>query len=180
MLYEPPYISEVKPFEPLAPPVSWPRVSLVSFRLPRAEIERELGAPQERDADSNGVGPMDVWAMRFPCGLEVLLLAFHRDASLARDVSADEPCWVEIQSNSTELEHIAAHLPFELVDISLWEPDLRTSPAAEWAVMRQDDNGHVFRVEEHASRCAAERAVQRLESGKHKQMYWLTALEPAR
>lgn len=170
----------MKPFEPLTPPVSWPRTPLVSFRKPRAELQRELGAPQARDVDSNGVGPMDVWAMRFPCGLELLLLAFHYDAKRCRDVVDDEPCWVEIQSNSTELEHIAAHLRFELVEVSPWEPDRCTDPPAQWAVMRQDDNGHVFRVEEHASRCAAERAVERLEGGKHKQMYWLTALEPGR
>lgn len=121
---------------------------------------------------------MDVWALRFPCGLELLLLAFHHDARLYRDVAEDEPGWVEIQSNSTEIEHIAAHLPFELADVTPCAPDTCTHPPPQWAVMRQDDNGHVFRAEEHASRCAAEAALGRFEGLSHKQMYWITSLDP--
>ncbi len=119
---------------------------------------------------------MDVWALRFGCGLEILLLAFHFHSGLGRTLEPDEPGFVEIQATSKDFEHISAHLPFALEHVEPWLPDGRTSPEPCVAVMRQDDNGHVFRVRSYSSQCAAERELARLEALTHKQTYWLEAL----
>ena len=161
-------------WKPLEGRVTWDRRPLVSFRQSRSEIERELGPPQERDADSNGVGLMDIWALHFDCGLELLLLAFHIERDFDNEISWTHQGWVELQANTTDFEHVASHLPFELNEISPWVPDRRTSPPPRWRVMRQDDNGHVFLVQAFAPRCAAEAALERLERLTHKQSYWLT------
>jgi hypothetical protein len=42
-----------------------------------------------------------------------------------------------------------------------------------WLVLRQDDNGNVFLMSEHASESAARTAAQTLEARAHKQMYWI-------
>jgi len=162
-------------WKPFAPPVLWDRRPLVLFRESRHSLEGVLGAPQERDGDSNGIGPWDVWALRFECGLEVLLLAFHL-ASDFSEVPASEVTWVEIQSNSTEFPHIATHLPFALSGISPWLPDRRTYPPDRWVLKRQDDNGGVFEVQRFSSKCAASLALAKFEALHHKQSYWLEEL----
>lgn len=42
-----------------------------------------------------------------------------------------------------------------------------------WLVLRQDDNGNVFLMSEHASESAARTAAQTLEARAHEQMYWV-------
>jgi len=42
-----------------------------------------------------------------------------------------------------------------------------------WLVLRQDDNGNVFLMSEHASESQARLAAQALEARAHKQMYWI-------
>jgi hypothetical protein len=44
-----------------------------------------------------------------------------------------------------------------------------------WLVLRQDDNGNVFLMSEHASESAARSTAQALEARAHKQMYWIEA-----
>jgi hypothetical protein len=165
----------VAAWRPIVPPLAWPRRPLVSFRASREALEEKLGPPQERDGDSNGMGPVDIWALHFDCGLEVMLLAFHVASDLS-EVPRHEPTWVEIQANSTEFEHISAHLPLALVGVSPWLPDRRTYPPNRWALMRQDDNGGVFEVQRFSSRCAAGLALSKFEALYHKQMYWLAEL----
>jgi hypothetical protein len=162
----------VETWEPLINGVTWKRIPLVSFRRARADLEAKLGPPQARAIDSNGCGPYDAWGLRFSCGLEVLLLAFHLGPDFS-NVPADHATWVEIQANSTDFAHIETHLPFELSEVSPWLPDRRTYPAPCWIVMRQDDNGNTFEVRACSSRCEAALYSGSLESLGHKQTYWV-------
>ena len=162
---------------PITPPISWPRRGLVSFRESRVELERHFGPAQELDADSNGVGLMDIWALRFHCGLETLLLAFHGSADFS-EVPANESNWVEVQANTTDFPHLVGHLPFELREMFPFEPDPRTFPPDAWRLVRQDDNGHVFEIGSFSSRCAADAALSKFEGLSHKQTYWLVEIPP--
>ena len=159
-------------WEPLKNGLSSTQGPLVSFRRARSALEVDLGPPQARDLDSNGMGLYDAWAMRFNCGLEVLLLAFHMDSKV-QNIPKDWETWVEIQANETDFPHMLAHLPFELGEVSPWIPDRRTTRPPDWTVMRQDDNGNRFEVGSYGTRCEAEIRIQRLEAGGHKQMYWV-------
>ena len=159
-------------WEPLTNGVSWKEPPLVSFRRARVALEADLGPPQARDLDSNGIGLYDAWALRFGCGLEILLLAFHMD-STARQVPKDRETWIEIQSNETDFGHIAAHLPFELEGVSPWMPDRRTAQPARWAVMRRDDNGNTFEVAAYGTECEADIVADTFEARGHKQSYWV-------
>ena len=51
-----------------------------------------------------------------------------------------------------------------------------------WLVLRQDDNGNVFVVGEHASEADARAEAQRFEMRAHKQRYWVEPrpLQPPR
>ncbi len=149
---------------------------MVTFQKSRSDLSRTFGPAQALGIDSNGVGDIDVWALRFGCGLELLLLAFHFHPHLGRDLEPEEPGFVEIQATSTDFKHISAHMPFPLEHVDAWLPDGRTYPEACVAVMRQDDNGHVFQVRSYSSRCAAERELARLETLTHRQTYWLVDL----
>lgn len=42
-----------------------------------------------------------------------------------------------------------------------------------WLVLRQDDNGNVFVVAEHATEGEARAIATKLEQRAHKQMYWI-------
>jgi hypothetical protein len=119
---------------------------------------------------------MDVWALGFSCGLELILLAFKHDSHFV-DVAEDQLGWIELQSNSRDLQHIAAHLPFELVEVLPYLPNRCETHPAHWALLRQDDNGHVFEIQRFASRCAANRALAGFEALHHKQSYWLNEVE---
>ena len=162
----------MKNWEPIVDPVTWTRRPLVSFRRARTYLESELGPPQARDVDSNGCGPYDLWPLRFACGLEVLLLGFHLGSDF-EDVPADRDNWIEIQANNTDFAHIMAHLPLDIGETAPWSPELRTSPAARWIVMRQDDNGNIFEVHACTSQCETDIRAAALESLGHKQAYWV-------
>lgn len=47
------------------------------------------------------------------------------------------------------------------------------SPAAAWALWRQDDNGNRVRIETFATREAALARQAEFESRHHKQIYWV-------
>jgi hypothetical protein len=157
-------------WQPLTSGLSWEQRPLVSFRRARTSLEADLGPPQARDLDSKGMGLYDAWMLRFSCGLEVLLLAFHMDAKAAQ-IPKDRDTWVEIQSNETDFAHIIAHLPFELDDVATWLPDRRTAQAPRWTVMRLDDDGDTFEVGAYGTRCEADRVADTFEARGPKQTY---------
>jgi hypothetical protein len=161
------------PWKPITEDVPWNRLPLVSLRKSRSFLTGALGQPQAREVESDGIGPYDLWAMRFPCGLEVLLLAFHRAPDFS-PLSPDDAGSVVLESSSVDWAHIAAHLPFDVGELSVWTPDRRLPGPCDWTVMRQDDNGNVFEVRSCSSSCEAEALARELESHGHKQTYWVT------
>ena len=42
-----------------------------------------------------------------------------------------------------------------------------------WRVVRQDDNGNRYLVGRHSTRDEAQQAIALLETGGHKQLYWI-------
>ncbi|MET9882413.1 SPOR domain-containing protein [Streptomyces sp. NPDC006430] len=42
-----------------------------------------------------------------------------------------------------------------------------------WLVIRQDDNGNRYRVGRYPTRSEAQKVVDSLEAGGHKQLYWV-------
>jgi hypothetical protein len=156
--------------------VSWNSPPVVNFQKVMSELEQVLGPPPGRDLDSNGIGLFDAWALQFPCGLEVTLMAFQLGSNGGR-ITATEPRWIELHANSLDFPHILAHLPFDPGELSPWVPDRRQFPPNRWQVMRQDDNGNVFPVSAFSSRCEAELVAARFEHLGHKQMYWVADLD---
>ena len=159
--------------------VSWKSAPLFNFRASENLLQRSLGAPQAVDADSNGIGPVDVWALRFPCGLELCLwrLKMRPDGSLIE--AADDPCIVEVHANAAEERHIRFHLPLQIADISYWEPSPLAPEPLRWRVLRQDESGNKFEVAKYPSRCEALANQVRFESKGHKQTYWVEESEDA-
>ncbi|OKK20763.1 hypothetical protein AMK16_10050 [Streptomyces sp. CB00455] len=42
-----------------------------------------------------------------------------------------------------------------------------------WLVIRQDDNGNRYRVGRYPTRAEAQKVVDSLDDGVHKQLYWV-------
>ena len=158
--------------ESLSNGVAWQRDPLFSFRRSRAEMESEFGPAQTREFDSNGMGTVDAWTLRFSCGLELLVWAHHMKSD-GSPVPPNQDTWFEVHANECDFAHIAAHLPFELRAVSPWLPDRRTRPSARWQVMRRDDNGNVFAMRACSTRCEADRCADTFEGRGHKQSYWV-------
>lgn len=149
--------------------VTWTSPSLASFEAMVAAIEARFGPPAAHDLDSNGVGLFDAYALRFACGLEVVLWRFHAGAQMQPIDPAVEPSTFEIHSNQRDLEHIACHLQLAVTSTS----DAVAAPRT-FVVMRADDNGNEVPVKFVTSRCEAERLVHEYESRGHKQIYWVS------
>ena len=134
----------VDDWTPLAHGVAWTSPPLFTFAGGHDAIRSRFGPPIAAAVDSNGLGPMDVWALRFACGLEVTLLVFRmRGCELLAPSEAHE---IEVHANERDEAHLRFHLGLSANDISKWQPDpLRPAPA-RWHLRRQDDNGHVAGV----------------------------------
>jgi hypothetical protein len=155
---------------PLPGGVTWRSPPLFAFQLPFAELRTRLGPPQLPEVDTNGLGPADAWALRFPCGLELTLCQFLIDRTGGRVVDG-ESCWVEVHATERDLDHLRCHLPVPVGELSLGEPDATVRAPREWWVRRQDDNGHVFDVAAFSSRCEALQVAAEMEARGHKQLY---------
>jgi hypothetical protein len=105
---------------------------------------RRFGPPDFADANSNGSGPVDVWTVRFPCGLEVALQVFAFGPSMS-PLPAREPRVAEVYANDDERRHILFHLALPASDV--WTPESGRDGDDLWRVVRQDDNGHRFEVQ---------------------------------
>lgn len=159
--------------------VCWRSKPLICFLLPRARIEARFGPPLEEDVDSNGVGLMSLWAVRFRCGLEVALEHSQRHpGTFEASDDAHEPRWLTIYANDNERNHLLLHLTFENTEPSYWQPDTTRDGPLAWRVMRRDDNGHVFEMARFSSRCEAEAVALTFEQHGHKQMCWVEHVSP--
>ena len=159
-------------WEPLPNGVTWAHAPWFTFRLSRTEMLRFLGPPQLPDCDSGGTGPVDIWALRFPCGLEATLALFA--ISAVGPVGADERGPVEARSSDLDLEHLRVHLPFPMEQISYWSPHPGRSPPRDWWLVREDDNGNVVDMASFATVCEAGAAARVFEARGHKQTYTVT------
>jgi hypothetical protein len=168
------------PWEILPQGVKSNRTPLFIFPTTRAAMEAVLGPPQAVDLDSNGMGPIDAWALQFPCGLEVVLWIFKIRPNGSTIDDRNDVSSVEVQSPDLDIEHVRHHLPFTLGEIAPWElePALRVVAPRSFLLVRQDDNGNRFEVKSFTSSCEAQAAVRAFESLGHKQTYWIEPLPP--
>jgi hypothetical protein len=140
------------------------------------EVRAQLGEPNLTSGEE-GLGPTDVWAFEYRCGLQVVYLFYQLTGNLT--VSADSP----------EVRHTVRHMPFQPARIETIAADgleselsrlIRMYPErtheikdlTAFQVWRIDDNGNVFAVDDFTSERDARCRVSQLEKSMHKQMYW--------
>src|SRR5262249_10640267 len=110
------------------------------------------------------------WAIRFECGLEVVLW-FHEPVGA--------PSGVEVFANEDDAPHALRHLGLREDSLLQWRaPDGSWTDEAARAVLprrfrvvRRDDHGHVYTMLETASRRDATCLMQEHEARGHKQTY---------
>src|SRR5689334_9321062 len=105
---------------PLPGGVTWRCPPLFTFQLPFPQLRARLGPPQFPEVDSNGMGPIDAWTLRFACGLELILWQFLIDRTGGRVVEG-ELSWIEVKSNERDLDHICHHVPVPIGELAFWE-----------------------------------------------------------
>jgi len=142
---------------------------MFSLRRSRDDLVAVLGEPQFVEADSNGLGLMDVWLVRFECGLEMALWWFHAERCVPSPT--DAPRFIELHASESERSHLLFHLELTPDEISVGEPCFCAPGEALWRVVRLDDNGNVFEVTRVASQCEAEHIAGDFERRGHKQTY---------
>jgi hypothetical protein len=162
-------------WEPLYEGVAWRSPPLFNLRLSRAAIVAVLGEPDLTNLDSNGVGLFDAWALRFSCGLEVMIWIFHTRPERQWEEITDprELANVEIHASERDFDHIRHHFPLPMTDLSRWEPDTMVESPRDWLVVRQDDNGNRYEMSAFSSECEARDSARTFEERGHKQMYWV-------
>ena len=153
--------------------VSWKDRPEFFLDVSRDELEAALGPPEATDADSNGLGPMEVWSKKLPCGLELGLLRFRYATPTGRPLGPDEPAAAELYLSDGDGAHAALHMQLPLE--RLQQHSAGVALPLPWCVMRQDDNGNRFEVTRCSSRCEAEARAAEFEARGHKQMYWVEA-----
>ena len=169
-LYAP---AKMTAWELLPEGVSWRSRPLFNFRASRAVMEQCFGPPQIVNADSNGLGLFDAWALRFPCALEVCIWLFHCRSDFSTIEDANELAMIEVHATAPHQEHILFHLPVRANDVSHWEPSPLLPEPLVWRLLRQDDNGLQFEIGRYSSRCEAMSSALTFEARHHKQMYWV-------
>ncbi|MEZ4250916.1 MAG: hypothetical protein R3B99_22050 [Polyangiales bacterium] len=135
-----------------------------------------LGPPTFENEDSNGLGSMDVWVVRFACGLEASLLLLKEQGPCGAHVGQAEPghCGVEVWASDAERSHLRHHLGGR--DWTPFLPDRTYDGVSSFVVRRIDDNGNVFEVERFTHRCGADALAAELTARGHKQTYWVESL----
>lgn len=134
--------------------------------LTRGHAIAVLGEPLEESEDVlPGLGVVAVWAVRWPCGCEVVLTCRTEDALSG----------LEVITNDADVEHALHHLEGGIGAVR-WRCDARDQPEfrpERCAVVRQDDNGQRFLVDTLDSQFSAECVRRRFEAAGHKQLYWV-------
>ena len=142
----------------------------------------ELFGPPTGLHDPGDPGPMERWAFRYKCGLQLIyqLDAYNKQTVIFPDVP--------------EIQHVALHLPFQRSRVTLIpESDLteqlqfalkmHPQRQAEFngltvaQVWRQGDDGNQMPVDPPTSERAAKCRIEKFQTGqyKHKQSYWYTS-----
>jgi len=129
--------------------------------------------------DPGDPGPIERWAFRYDCGLQLIyqLDIYDKQTLVIPDIP--------------EIEHVARHLPFSTSRVTLMPddelrdqvklalsmyPDRETEfdALAVAQVWRQGDDGNEIPVGQCTSERSAKCHVAELESHGHKQTYWYT------
>lgn len=99
-----------------------------------------------------GLGPMQLWLARFPCGCELALV--HLEL-------APQGRQLGVVSNDSDLDHVLHHFALPIT----WriEPKDAPFPIERWSLFRQDDNGNRFRIRDFDSMFSAECARREFE-----------------
>jgi hypothetical protein len=162
-------------WDPIPGGVTWKSPSLLTFRTGRAFLTSSLGEPHAVNLDSNGLGLFDVWALRFPCGLEATVSIFHLhpNGSGAAITNPNEPANIEIHANERDLAHILFHLPMASSGSHTWKSSACVEGPRNWVVAREDDHGNRYDVARFTSECEAAAAARTFEGRGHKQIYWV-------
>ena len=145
----------------LAFPVDFSELPVVAFRADRGIIHQRLGPPPVQMPDPSAPGPQILWAFEYPCGLQVVWQV----------PDGDYP--VHLAANSTDPEHVLAHVDIPVHDIWQEPSGLQALGAERWQLWRQDDNGSRHLIQVFRSKAAAECSLAGYESRHHKQTYWL-------
>lgn len=151
----------------------WQRQPLAAFLATEAEVHARFGPPTFPGEDSNGLGEMDVWELRFECGLRAALLLMRERGPRGVFVAIGEggDRGVEVYASDTERDHLVHHLGGH--DWSPFLPDRVRDDPPVWVVRRIDDNGNVFDVDAFSHRCGADALAAELTARGHKQTYWV-------
>ena len=158
--------------EPVVGGPAWKSPMLFGFKATLAELTARFGPPLAEGVDSNGLGLVDEWCVRFPCGLEVGLWLLQIDKTGAT-LGPHELRSVGVFANSRERKHLCFHLGVADREVGLGEPDPTVVGANTWRVMRQDDNGRRFEVAAFTSNCEATQVAKEFEERGHKQAYYV-------
>lgn len=148
-----------------------PLVPGVEPHLACIEIDREglvhaLGPPCFPDEWLDGIGPMQVWRLEWPCGCRVAVWSVE---------DLCQPAWIaSILSNDADVDHVLHHLA--LPGRVSWRADRdrdrpRDVAPERFALERQDDNGVRAVMHTFESELAAECARRTYEERGHKQLY---------
>jgi hypothetical protein len=150
----------VQPF--IAPP-GWTPLATAELAPTSAEIAA-LGEPHFFDRAGNGCGPESVWAFRFACGLEAVIIGCFADL-------LDQGFWKALINEPT-FEHFRAHTAFKVTWQGIapfseqWVP-----PASAFSVLRLDDIGNQFVVAAFPTREQATCFARQMEMRGHKQTF---------
>jgi hypothetical protein len=151
----------------------WQRRPLAAFLATEADVHAHFGPPTFPGEDSNGLGEMDVWEVRFECGLRAALLLMRERGRRGEPVAIGSPGErsVELYASDAERAHLVHHLGGR--DWSPFLPDRLHDDPRVWVVRRVDDNGNVFEVQRFSHRCGAAALAAELSARGHKQTYWV-------
>lgn len=139
---------------------------LVCIEIDRDGLTCALGSPHDPDAFLDGIGPMHVWRLAWPCGCRVAVWSVEELGTPARIAT--------ILSNDADVDHVLHHLA--LPGHVSWRADHERDDARplrpeRWTLARQDDNGIRVTMRSFDSRIAAECARRTYEERGHKQLY---------
>jgi hypothetical protein len=160
---------------PLPEGKNWPRTSepiVASLDVDRHAIAAKLGPPgADDDRVAPGLGRIEAWAARFPCGCEIVLWWRHDNRVPGQGA--------DVLANDADVDHVVHHVTDAFAAPISWRADGNPGYAPDpWSLVRQGDDGNRVVMRTFASKIAAECARRTFEARGHKQLY--TVERPAR
>ncbi len=161
-------MKEYNQFKAIQFPSKASDLALLSYEISLQEIEALFGIAHQESANAWEVpGPTLYWGFEYVCGLQIVL-EFH----LSKD-------FVNICADLPEMDHILSHLALPQKNIWRRSSDdaqltqIHTMHNLEWALWRQDDNGHKEIIKNYEWEREAYCQLKEFEKLHHKQTYWI-------